>query len=182
MGGRLHRPPVDDSDGAARVMRIRIAGDDASRQAAFDIRRRVFIEEQEIPEAEEWDDADATCTHFLATDGDRPAGTARLIAAGPVAKIGRVAVLPEFRGTGMGGELMAHVLRHAAQQGFAGSVIEAQVYAIPFYERLGYVAEGPEYDDGSGILHRVMRISLTGRGPGTPPGGRNQDPPGQRRA
>ena len=98
----FRRAPIDDSHRAASLMRIRIAGDDASRQAAFDIRRRVFIEEQEIPEAEEWDDADATCTHFLATDGDRPAGTARLIAAGGIAKIGRVAVLPEFRGTGAG--------------------------------------------------------------------------------
>ena len=57
---------------------------------------------------------------------------------------------------------MAHVLQHAADRGFTGSVIEAQLYAIPFYERLGYVAEGPEYDDGSGILHRVMRLTLTG--------------------
>ncbi|KPQ15323.1 MAG: putative acyltransferase [Rhodobacteraceae bacterium HLUCCO18] len=162
-------------------MRIRIAGDDASRQAAFDIRRRVFIEEQEIPEAEEWDDADATCTHFLAMDGDRPAGTARLIAAGGIAKIGRVAVLPEFRGTGLGRELMAHVLQHAADRGFTGSVIEAQLYAIPFYERLGYVAEGPEYDDGSGILHRVMRLTLTG-GADASARGRNHASTGQRLA
>ena len=162
MGGKLRRPPIDDIDAAARIMRIRIAGDDTSLEAAFDIRRRVFIEEQEIPEAEEWDDADATATHFLATEAGQPAGTARLIAAGPVAKIGRVAVLPEFRGTGLGHGLMLHILDHARTRGFTASVIEAQVYAIPFYARLGYVAEGPEYDDGSGILHRVMRLALHG--------------------
>lgn len=143
-------------------MKIIIALDDTSLQAAFDIRRRVFIEEQGIPEAEEWDDADATATHFLALDSDRPAATARLIAVGETAKIGRVAVLPEFRGTGLGRDLMAFVLAHAAERGFTASVLESQVYAIPFYARLGYLAEGPEYDDGSGILHRLMRRPLKG--------------------
>jgi predicted GNAT family N-acyltransferase len=55
---------------------------------------------------------------------------------------------------------MVHILIHAKEIGFSGSAIEAQVSVIPFYERLGYVAEGPEYDDGSGILHRVMRLAL----------------------
>ena len=141
-------------------MKIVIARDEASRQASFDIRRRVFIEEQEIDEAEEWDDADATATHFLALDGDKPAGAARLIARGSNGKIGRVAVMPDYRGTGLGREIMLHILRHAKEQGFAESVIEAQVYVIPFYERLGYVAEGPEFDDGSGIMHRVMRLTF----------------------
>ena len=151
-------------------MKITIVADDAARQSAFDIRRRVFIEEQQIPEAEEWDDADATATHFLARDGDRPAATARLIAAGVTAKIGRVAVLPEYRGTGLGRDLMRHILDHATSHGFSGSVLEAQTYAIPFYERLGYVAEGPEYDDGSGILHRLMRLTWR-------PGPRDSDAP-----
>jgi predicted GNAT family N-acyltransferase len=142
-------------------MRIVIAGDPAQRTAAFDIRRRVFIEEQGIPEAEEWDDADATATHFLALDGDAPAATARLIAHGDTAKIGRVAVMPSHRGTGLGRDLMLHILKHARDAGFTASIVESQLYAIPFYERLGYVAEGPDYDDGSGILHRLMRRSLT---------------------
>lgn len=142
-------------------MQIIIAEDDASRQAAFDIRRRVFIGEQQIDEAEEWDDHDATATHFLALDGDRPAGTARLIAAGDNAKIGRVAVLPDYRGIGLGRDLMVHILDHAASLGFTESVIEAQVYALPFYQRLGYVPEGPDFDDGSGIMHKVMRLTFS---------------------
>jgi predicted GNAT family N-acyltransferase len=141
-------------------MNIVIAADVASRQACFDIRRRVFIEEQAIPETEEWDDADSTATHFLAFGHDAPAGTARLIAKGPSAKIGRVAVLPSYRGTGLGRDLMVHILDHARTRGFTNSVIEAQVSVIPFYERLGYVAEGDAYDDGSGILHRVMRLAF----------------------
>jgi predicted GNAT family N-acyltransferase len=68
--------------------------------------------------------------------------------------------MPDYRGTGLGRDLMVHILTHAKEIGFTESAIEAQVTVIPFYERLGYVAEGPEYDDGSGILHRVMRLAL----------------------
>lgn len=144
-------------------MIVAIAGTEAERQAAFDIRRAVFIEEQAIPEAEEWDDHDATATHLLARIDGRPAATARLIAAGDTAKIGRVAVLAEWRGAGLGRQVMARALHLAAEHGFARAVLEAQLYAIPFYEGLGFVAEGPEFDDGSGILHRRMSRDLAPR-------------------
>jgi predicted GNAT family N-acyltransferase len=55
---------------------------------------------------------------------------------------------------------MTHVLAQARGCGFATAMLEAQVSVIGFYEALGFVAEGPEYDDGSGILHRVMRRPL----------------------
>lgn len=141
-------------------MKIGPADTDAARQACFDIRRAVFIDEQQIPEAEEWDAHDATCLHYLAGTRDAPAGTARLIAKGRVAKIGRVAVLPAFRGTGLGVRIMQAVMADATARGFRQAELESQVYAVPFYARLGFVAEGPEYDDGSGILHRLMRARL----------------------
>lgn len=136
-------------------MTVAVADTDATRQACFDIRRAVFIEEQQIPEAEEWDDADATCVHYLC-DG----GTARVIARGDTAKIGRVAVLQSHRGTGLGARIMVAVMEDARVRGFARAELESQVYAIPFYARLGFVAEGAEYDDGSGIMHRLMRANL----------------------
>jgi predicted GNAT family N-acyltransferase len=142
-------------------MRIDVARTEGELHACFDLRRAVFIEEQEIPEAEEWDDADAIATHFLALDGTRPVGTARLIPAGEVAKIGRVAVARSHRGTGLGLRLMRHVLDHARTDGFRTAALDAQLYAIPFYARLGFLAEGPEFDDGSGILHRHMRADLS---------------------
>ncbi len=141
-------------------MIIRRVADDAARQACFDIRRAVFIDEQKIPEAEEWDAYDATCVHYLAEDDAGPAGTARLIARGSSAKIGRVAVLKPHRGTGLGARIMRAVMDDAAKHGFTHAELEAQVYALAFYERLGFVAEGPDFDDGSGILHRVMRTTL----------------------
>jgi predicted GNAT family N-acyltransferase len=141
-------------------MRIGPATTTAARAACFAVRRAVFIEEQGIPEAEEWDAADDTCLHILAEDDTGPLGTARLIARGAVAKIGRVAVLPQARGTGLGRKIMDHALNAARTAGFAEAMLESQVSVIGFYEGLGFVAEGPEYDDGSGILHRVMRRPL----------------------
>lgn len=141
-------------------MKIGPARTEAARAACFAVRRAVFIEEQGIPEAEEWDAEDATCSHFLAEDDNGPLGCARLIAQSDTAKIGRVAVMALARGTGLGRALMEHVLDAARDAGFARALLEAQLYVIPFYERLGFIAEGPEYDDGSGILHRVMRRAL----------------------
>lgn len=142
-------------------MKIRLAVTEAERQACFDIRRAVFIEEQQIPEAEEWDAHDATCLHYLAGDGaEAPAGTARIIAKGDSAKIGRVAVVQSHRGTGLGAQIMQALMEDARARGFKRAELESQVYAIPFYTRLGFVAEGPEYDDGSGIIHRLMRATL----------------------
>jgi predicted GNAT family N-acyltransferase len=132
----------------------------AARAACFAVRRAVFIEEQGIPEAEEWDEEDDTCLHLLAEDEMGPLGCARLLARGATAKIGRVAVMPRARGTGLGRRIMEAALHEARKAGFTEALLESQVAVIGFYETLGFVAEGPEYDDGSGILHRVMRRPL----------------------
>ncbi len=141
-------------------MMIARAETEATRAACFAIRRAVFIEEQNIPEAEEWDAHDATCVHFLAEDATGPAATARRITKDSSAKIGRVAVMPAHRGTGLGRTIMQFVIEDAKASGLQMAELESQVYAIPFYETLGFVAEGPEYDDGSGIMHRMMRLNL----------------------
>jgi predicted GNAT family N-acyltransferase len=141
-------------------LRVTVAETEADQLAAFGIRRAVFIEEQAIPEAEEWDDHDATATHLLIRVDGVPAATARVIAAGDSAKIGRVAVMPAMRGTGLGRQVVGHALQFAAERGFRHAVLEAQLHAIPFYEGLGFVAEGPEFDDGSGLLHRRMTRDL----------------------
>lgn len=142
-------------------MKITRAETEEARAACFAVRRAVFIEEQQIDEAEEWDDADATAIHYLAEDPLGPSGTARMIAKGSSAKIGRVAVMPTHRGTGLGASIMKAVLTDAVAQGFRSAELESQTYAVPFYTRLGFVAEGPEYDDGSGIMHRLMRRDLS---------------------
>lgn len=128
--------------------------------ACLALRRIVFIQEQDVPEAEEMDGLDDSATHFLATLDGRPVGTARMHIIDGTAKIGRVCVLAETRGTGLGAALMQAVLDHARSGGNAErAILGAQLHALPFYEKLGFLAYGPEFDD-AGIPHRMMEITF----------------------
>ena len=128
-------------------------------EACCAIRKAVFVDEQAVPLELEMDEYDGAATHFLLREGDTPLATARLLNKHGRAKIGRVAVLREARGRGLGLALMRAVLDEAQQQGFTEAVLDSQTYAIPFYERLGFVAEGDEFDD-AGIPHFLMRRRL----------------------
>ena len=124
------------------------------------LRRRVFIEEQGVSEADEIDDLDGEAIHLLAVDAGRPVGTARLLIQGETGKIGRVCVLAESRGAGIGAALIrAAVADLAAMPGISRAKLGAQVHALGFYERLGFAAVGPVYMD-AGIEHRDMVLAL----------------------
>lgn len=124
--------------------------------AASEIRRAVFIDEQNVPSQEEWDGLDPECQHFLAMLDGQPVGTARLL---PGAHIGRVAVLIEARGSGIGVLLMRAAIEAARHAGHSQVALSAQVHALAFYERLGFVAHGDTFMD-AGISHREMTLSL----------------------
>ncbi len=141
-------------------MRITLATTEAERQACFDVRDAVFTVEQGITDPPDIDEFDADALHYLAQDDTGLAGAARIVAKGDTAKIGRVAVLKARRGTGLGAQIMRTLLDDARTRGFKFAALESQVHAIAFYERLGFAAEGPDYDDGSGIMHRMMRAKL----------------------
>ena len=117
------------------------------------VREAVFIVEQRIPEDLEWDGDDPTSMHVLAEDAaGRPIGCARLL---PDGHIGRVAVLREWRGRGVGDALMRSLLDVARARGQRRVVLHSQVHACAFYRRLGFVAEGGVYDE-AGIPHQTM--------------------------
>jgi predicted GNAT family N-acyltransferase len=118
----------------------------------FDIRLAVFVEEQHVPIDEERDEYDETALHYLATLDGKPVGTARVLLKDSTAKITRVAVLRKARGQGIGEALMRHIESALAVRRFA---LGAQLHALPFYERLGYVAEGEVFME-AGIPHRHM--------------------------
>lgn len=134
-------------------------------ERCHEIRREVFIEEQQISKDLELDDLDPDCTHFLAWTGpacDAPlaVGTARLwIDSSGVAKAQRVAVLAAARGTGIGRLLMRAVEEAARARGIGELILGAQHTAIPFYEAIGYQGFGEDFDD-AGIPHRMMRCKL----------------------
>lgn len=124
---------------------------------ASSIRRSVFIEEQGIDEAEEWDEHDESSVHAVAWWGDTLAGTARLL---PQGKIGRMAVLPEFRSRGIGKALLLALLNVARQQNMKTLRLSAQQQAIEFYSRQGFAPDGPAHIE-VGIPHQWMVLNLT---------------------
>ena len=135
----------------------------AEREAIFALRMEVFVVEQGVPAAEELDAHDVTALHVLARETHNPANivaTARLIPHGESrAAIGRVAVRKEYRGRGVGALVMRFIEDAARQRGIAQVELGAQCYALPFYEKLGYIAEGEIYLDCA-IEHRHMSKTL----------------------
>ena len=127
---------------------------------AHAIRRAVFIEEQHVPEAEEWDDLDQVTTHFIGVDRGVDIATGRLFISGGIAKLQRIAVLKKARGRNIGFDLISTMIDVAQQDDSVRQLkLSAQTYAIPFYERFGFVAFGDEYDD-AGIPHRDMTLGV----------------------
>lgn len=124
------------------------------------LRRAVFIDEQGVPEAEEIDNLDPDALHLIAHAGSRPVGSARLLIVGSTGKIGRVCVLRDMRGTGLGAALIHAAIDELRRiPGLTDAKLGSQVHAIGFYERLGFAATGPVYDD-AGIPHRDMTRPL----------------------
>lgn len=124
--------------------------------AAFALRREVFVWEQHVPEAEENDADDLTATHFVAIAQGEVVGTLRLLDRPEYTKIGRVAVRVPFRGQGIAKQLIAAAMAQATARGRDRFYLTAQSDKLGFYERLGFAAFGPEFQDG-GMPHRAMR-------------------------
>ena len=121
------------------------------------VRRTVFIEEQAIPEDMEWDEFDTVSRHAIAEDATgRAVGCGRLL---PDGHIGRLAVLRDWRGRGVGAALLVHLMDLARSRGHARAILEAQTRAMPFYARHGFAATGDEYLE-AGIPHRTMTRTL----------------------
>lgn len=133
------------------------------RAEASALRTRVFVEEQGVPQDLEWDEWDEGAVHALATNRlGQVVGTGRLLRSSPgVGKIGRVAVHPGLRGSGIGRELMASLMSDAAARGDQEMLLHAQCSAESFYRRLGFVSRGERFEE-AGIAHVEMAVPLAG--------------------
>ncbi|MEU6626408.1 GNAT family N-acetyltransferase [Streptomyces litmocidini] len=149
---------------------VREASGTEDREACFSVRREVFVEEQGVPQELEYDTYDATAVHVLAVGADGlPLGTGRLLhgadavgktgADASVGSLGRLAVAKAARGLGVGAALVRGIEDAARERGLSAVDLHAQTHALGFYERLGYVAYGPEFPD-AGMPHRAMRRTL----------------------
>lgn len=137
----------------------------AARSEASTIRYRVFVEEQHVPAVLELDAHDPVCLHALARTADGYAvGTGRLLPATAHAglvcgHIGRMAVLREWRGQGVGAALLSALMEAARRRGDAEIVLSAQTHAVGFYASFGFAQMGETYIE-AGIPHQDMRKSL----------------------
>lgn len=143
---------------SSRISVVEIIGRPQMEQA-WVIRRLVFIEEQHVPEEIEMDADDAGAFHALALAGTVPVGCGRMVAHDGYVKIGRMAVLRERRGEGIGRSILAFLMESARQRGFSRAVLHAQLTAEGFYLKNGYIPEGEVFEE-AGIAHRRMSRQL----------------------
>jgi len=122
------------------------------------VREKVFIEEQGVSRELEWDEWDERSEHAVARDSKgRAIGTARLM---PEGRIGRMAVLAEWRGQGVGAALLGALLALARERAMPRVMLHAQTHAAGFYRRFGFSERGGEFWE-AGIPHVEMTLELS---------------------
>ncbi|MEP5764730.1 MAG: GNAT family N-acetyltransferase, partial [Halieaceae bacterium] len=126
------------------------------RETLRSLRGKVFIEEQKVPQEIEWDDHDEDANHFLITLDTLALACGRLL---PDGKIGRMAVLPEHRGQGLGRQLLQFIVEHARQNGVKRLYLHAQTHALKFYEDAGFQVYGEEFEEAA-IPHAAMEMLI----------------------
>ena len=142
------------------MFNVKLVTTDEEKQLAFDVRLKVFVEEQGIPRHLEIDEFDDKAAHFIVQDGEHTIAAARLREISPgVGKVERVCVLKEYRGKRLGVFTMEHIEKYAVDHGLNTLKLNAQTYAVPFYEKLGYVVTSPEFLDAY-IPHRAMEKQI----------------------
>ena len=126
------------------------------------VREAVFMREQNVPAELEWDGLDESSRHVLAVSAKGDAiGCGRIVPPGgqDPARIGRLAVLSEWRGKRVGTALLEALLDYAQSKHYPQVMVSAQVQALHFYRRFGFEASGEEYLD-AGIPHISMYLDL----------------------
>lgn len=134
---------------------VRRARRPSEREQAIALRRRVFVEEQGVPEADEVDGRDDDGLHLVAVDGDRVLATCRLVFAGATVQLSRLAVEPAWRRHGLASRLLEAADAETRAGGARRLVLHAQTYARGLYEAHGYVSRGPTFVEAS-IEHVAM--------------------------
>ena len=138
------------------MLRIELMSWHQAHAHASPIRFEVFVEEQGVPREIELDEHDPVSIHVVAFEDRTPVATGRLL---PDGHIGRMAVLKDWRGRGIGALMLKSLIDRAKERGDREVALSAQVHAVPFYRAHGFMPEGDEYLD-AGIRHQAMRRIL----------------------
>ncbi len=143
----------------ASGVQVEIVPYPVQREALHRVRHRVFVEEQQVPAALEIDALDPLSVHVLARSADgTPVGAGRLT---PDGRIGRMAVLADWRGHGVGQALLLALVEAARTRGWQEVTLHAQLPARVFYARQGFLPHGEVFEE-AGIAHQHMRRVLQG--------------------
>ena len=127
------------------------------------LRMRVFVVEQGVPADIELDAFDALSRHAVGLNaGGEVIATGRLL---PDGHIGRMAVDARWRGCGIGARVLEALVNAAVQRGMEQVMLNAQVHALAFYRRHGFIEEGETFME-AGIPHRAMRLRCSVQGEG----------------
>ena len=142
------------------VTDIRITQDKNDLLSCLQLRRTVFIEEQNVPEYEEVDGDDPNCEHVLLTIDETPVGAARLKYYDNFIKVQRVCVLEDYRGQGIGSNIINFIINYVKENDIRQSVrLGSHTHALEFYKGLGYIEFGDEYLDAD-IFHKDMAYQI----------------------
>lgn len=151
----MKTPPIISPNKAPSIV---LGSWEQLREEASKIRIAVFVNEQHVPLELEFDEFDASSSHVVVySEKGEGMATARLLAEG---YIGRMAVLPAYRGMGLGADMLKTLMAKATEKGLEQVKLSAQTHAIGFYEKYGFVAVGDMYRD-AGIDHQLMHCTLS---------------------
>jgi predicted GNAT family N-acyltransferase len=141
------------------VIDVRPASDSSEVDEALELRRRVFVDEQQVTLEADRDGLDPEATHLVAVDGGRIVGTCRLVFDDGLARLGRMAVEPDARGRGIGAAILDAAERESRAAGADRIRLHAQTVARSLYERGGFEVQGEEFLE-EGIPHLTMEKRL----------------------
>lgn len=140
-------------------LEVRPAAGPQELDAAIELRREVFVGEQGVSEADEFDGREEECVHVLAIDAGRVVGCCRLLPDGERVKLGRMVVAADRRREGIAAAMLAEADRQAAALGATLITLSAQTYVVSLYEQAGYEVTSGTFDE-VGIEHVRMEKPL----------------------
>ena len=143
-------------------MQVKLITTEVDLEKSFDIREAVFVQEQQVPEEDEFDEFDVlgdSCEHILLEDQGESIATGRVRVVDGVGKLERICVLPSHRSLGLGKVIVLGLEDIAEKKGIVKLKLHGQTHAEEFYVKLGYKTTSDVFME-DGIPHIVMEKVL----------------------